>query len=89
MKTLLYVLQLFPAILAAVRSLEDAVPMPQQGKAKLDLVLDVARAAYDASVDLQREFAWDKLAGIVVAVVGKVVGALNALGVFKTSQQSA
>jgi hypothetical protein len=85
MKSLLLILQLFPVMLAGVRALEETIPLPQSGKQKLDLVLDVVKTAYESSAELQKEFAWDKLAGVVVTIVGKIVGTLNALGVFKKS----
>ncbi len=88
MKTLLAILQLFPFILAAVRAVEEAIPIPQTGKQKLDLVLDAVKAAYDGASDLQKQFSWDKLSGIVVTIVGKIVGVLNALGVFHTTSTS-
>jgi hypothetical protein len=83
MKTILAILQLFPAIIAAVQAIENAIPVSQQGKVKLDLVLDTVKTAYDAEESVRKDFSWDKLAGVVVTIVGKVVATFNALGVFK------
>lgn len=48
MKTLLLIFKLFPLLLSAVKAVEEAVPLPGQGKKKLDLVLDVLKSAYDS-----------------------------------------
>lgn len=82
MATLLLILQLFPLILQAVQAIEKAIPIPASGKAKLDLILDILKSAYDAGGDL-KQLSWDKLAGIAVVMVGKIVGVLNTLGVFQ------
>ena len=85
MKTLLAILKLFPAIIAAVRAIEEAVPITGAGKDKLDLILDIIKSVYDSANDLQDEFAWDKLSGIVISIIGKLVSMFNALGIFKKS----
>ena len=51
MKALSIVLTLFPVILNAVTTVENAIPLPGAGKQKLDLVLNVVKQAYDASAD--------------------------------------
>jgi hypothetical protein len=85
MKTLLLVMKLFPLLLAAVRAVEEAIPLPGQGKKKLDLVLDILKSAYDAGDDLLRDFAWEKVVQLAVPLIGKIVGVLNELGLFKKS----
>ena len=85
MKTLLLIMNLFPLLLSAVKAVEDAVPLPGQGKKKLDLVLDIVKSAYDAGDDLLRSFAWDKVVQVAIPMITKIVGALNNLGVFKKS----
>lgn len=70
--------------MAAVRS-PKAIPIPQSGKQTLDLVLDTVKTAYNPATDLHTQFSWEELAGIVVTIVGKVVGALDAICVFHTS----
>lgn len=84
MNTILAILQLFPTILSAITAVENVVPIPGQGKAKLDLILGIVKTAYDGAAGLEKSFAWDKLAGLVTTIVGQVVGFLNAVGVFKT-----
>ena len=56
MKALSIVLTLFPVILNAVTTVENAIPLPGAGKQKLDLVLNVVKQAYDASADLSHAF---------------------------------
>jgi hypothetical protein len=85
MKTLLAILKLVPAILTAIKALEEAIPIVGQGKAKLDLILDVIHTAYENASDLQDEFSWEKLSSIVAVIVGKIVAMFNALGIFKKS----
>lgn len=87
MNTFLIILKLAPLILSIVRSVEDAIPLPGQGKAKLDLVLDILKTAYEGSSSLAADFSWDKLVAIVVPMVGKIVDLHNALGLFQKSVQ--
>ena len=87
MNTLLTVLRLLPAVLAAVKAVEEAIPLPGQGKRKLDLVLDVVKSGYDAGTDLSACFTWEKLVALVVPMIAKIVDLHNALGLFhKTTQ---
>ena len=87
MNTLLIILRIFPLVLAAVQAVEQAIPLPGQGKKKLDLVLDVLKSAYDAGTDLSASFSWEKLLTVVVPMVGKIVDLHNALGLFQRSVQ--
>ena len=87
MNTFLIVLKLFPLILSIVRAVEDAIPLPGQGKMKLDLVLDILKTAYEGSSSLAADFSWDKLVAIVVPMVGKIVDLHNALGLFQKPTQ--
>ena len=86
MQTLLAWLKLFPAILSAVRGLEDAIPFPTAGKAKLDLLLSVIKTAYDAEQAISKEIPWERLASIVTTAAKVIVEGLNTLGVFHKSQ---
>lgn len=85
MKNLLLIMKLFPLLLSAVKAVEEAIPLPGQGKRKLDLVLDVLKSAYDAGDDLLREFTWEKVVQVAIPIISKIVAALNDLGVFKKS----
>lgn len=85
MKILLLTLKLFPLLLAAVRAVEEAIPLPGQGKRKLGLVLDILKSAYDTGDELLREFPWQRVVQITEPMVARIVASLNELGIFKKS----
>ena len=87
MKTLLLAIKLLPLVLEVVRAVEAALPLPGQGKKKLDLVLDVIKSAYDASTDLTASFSYEKLVTLVVPMIARIVDLHNALGMFQKSTQ--
>jgi len=89
MQTLSAWLRLFPALLAAVRGLEEAIPLPAAGKTKLDLLVAIIRTAYDAEEAIRKEIPWDRLVAIVTTAVKVIVEAFNALGIFSRNQQPA
>jgi hypothetical protein len=82
MKKLTVILKLFPVILSAVQAVEEAIPIPGQGRKKLDLVLDVLKQAFDASSDLSQSFSWENLVAVVVPMIAKIVDLHNELGLF-------
>ena len=82
MKKLTVILKLFPVILTAVQAVEEAIPIPGQGRKKLDLVLDVLKQAFDASSDLSQSFSWENLVAVVVPMIAKIVDLHNELGLF-------
>jgi len=88
MNSVLTILRVFPLILAAVKAVEDAIPLPGQGRKKLDLVLDVLKQAFDASEELSRAFTFEKLLTVVVPMIAKIVELNNALGLFQKSTSS-
>lgn len=76
MKQILLMLQLLPTLIQAVKSVEEAIPVPKSGKEKLDLVLETIRSTgEDIGV----------LAPAIVKVVTKVVETFNSLDIFKRS----
>ncbi|MCC6389113.1 MAG: hypothetical protein IT167_00820 [Bryobacterales bacterium] len=87
MNTLLIALNLLPVLLAAVKAVEEAIPLPGQGKQKLDLVLDVIKSAYDAGTDLSAKFSWEKLVTLIVPMINQIVALHNTLGLFQKSAQ--
>ncbi|MCC6366342.1 MAG: hypothetical protein IT165_22725 [Bryobacterales bacterium] len=87
MNMLLTALKLLPLVLAAVKAVEEAIPLPGQGKHKLDLVLDVIKSAYEASTSLSKEFSLDKLITLVVPMINQIVALHNALGLFQKPTQ--
>ena len=86
MSTLVSILNLLPAILAAVQAVEAAVPVPGAGKAKLDLVLGAVSDVYAADQQLQKAIPGDQLISIVGSLVSHVVANFNALGIFHKSK---
>lgn len=87
MNALFTALKLLPLVLAAVKAVEEAIPLPGQGKHKLDLVLDVIKSAYEASTSLSKEFSLEKLITLVVPMINQIVALHNALGLFQKSAQ--
>lgn len=83
-------LQLIPMILKLVPAFEDAFPIPQSGKDKLNLFLELAGTAWDAAKGaMGHALSKDEALAFIPTAVGIVVKALNALGVFKTSTPAA
>jgi hypothetical protein len=83
MNTVLIILKMLPVVLTAIRAVEEAIPLPGQGKKKLDLVLDILRTAYDGGVVDVRDFSWQKLVTIVVPMIARIVDLHNELGLFQ------
>jgi hypothetical protein len=88
MKKLTVILKLFPVILTAVQAVEEAIPIPGQGRKKLDLVLDVLKQAFDGSSELSQSFSWENLVAVVVPMIAKIVDLHNELGLFAKSTPS-
>jgi hypothetical protein len=88
MSTILIILKIFPLVLGAIRSIEDAIPLPGQGTKKLDLVLDILRTAYDGGMEVAKDCSWEKLVTIVVPMITRIVDLHNELGLFQKSQPS-
>jgi hypothetical protein len=76
MSTLLAILRILPAIIAAVKAIEDLFPGGGQGPAKLNLILDIIKTA-GAEVE--------PLIPQITSVIGKVVAFANAVGAFTKS----
>jgi hypothetical protein len=89
MNKFVMILRLFPLVLTAVRAVEESIPLPGQGRKKLDLVLNVVQQAYDDSADLSQSFSFDKLIAVVVPMIGKIVDLHNELGLFAKPPVSA
>ena len=87
MNTFLMILKIFPLVLSAVKVVEEAIPLPGQGKQKLDLVLDVIKSGFDASADLAKQFSWEKLLTVIVPMIARIVDLHNALGLFHKPTQ--
>jgi nucleotide-binding universal stress UspA family protein len=89
MNTVLIILKMLPVLMTAVRAVEEAIPLPGQGKKKLDLVLNILRTAYDSGiVDVARDFTWERLVNIVVPMIARIVDLHKELGLFPKTQPS-
>lgn len=74
MQTLLTIAQLLPALIAAIKAIEDAIPGSGQGEAKLAAVRGIIEA-----VDASYKNLWPQLQPII----GVLVGLFNKTGAFK------
>jgi len=81
MKTFLNILNAIPAVVGAVQTVESALPLPQAGQQKLNLVLGLAGAAFDVA-QAGEEISKGQLLSGVQAITTITVAALNAAGVF-------
>ncbi len=81
MKTFFNILNSIPAIIGAVQTVETALPLPQAGEQKLNLVLGLAGAAFDVA-QAGEEISKGQLLSGVQAITAITVAALNAAGVF-------
>jgi len=84
MNTFLTVFNAFPAILGAVQAVETAIPIPQSGQTKLNLVLGAAAAAWQAS-QIEQQISKSATLNAVTAIANLSVAELNAAGVFQRS----
>ena len=66
------ILQLIPSLIKAVVAAEEFIPIPGQGKAKLDFILNTISSVYSGAVSLIPQ---------ITAVIGHIVTLGNAAGV--------
>lgn len=78
MKTLLTIIQMLPALIQAVRQIEEFVPLPGAGKQKLELILGIVEDTVDDA---------KSMIPTIAKVVGRIVGLANAAGVFAKEPQ--
>ena len=76
MNTVIIILQLIPALIAAMKAIEEAVPGNGQGEQKLAAIRGVLEAA-DSGVAKY----WPQ----IQTAIGVLVGLFNRTGTFKTS----
>ena len=81
MNKFLAVFNSFPAILGAVQAVETAVPLPQAGVTKLNLILNAASLAWELS-QAQQQVSKNTTLNAITAIASLTVGELNAVGVF-------
>jgi hypothetical protein len=84
MKTFLAVFNALPAVLQSVQAVEAAIPLPQAGQQKLNLILGVAGTAWEFG---QAELQLPKgtTLAIVQTLANLTVAGLNTAGIFKQS----
>lgn len=82
MQKLIAWIKLIPGLLDAIRHVEEAIPLPSSGQQKLNLLLEIIHAFYDAEESVRKDFPWEKLAALVTATAARIVTAFNALGLF-------
>lgn len=86
MKYIILALQLFPAILAAVKAIEANVSLPKSGTEKLELVTGVVEEAYTSiNEGVKEDFSRETVTKLVVGIVARVVAIFNRLGIFSTA----
>ncbi len=86
MKYILLGLQLFPAILAAVKAAEAHISLPKSGAEKLNLVTGVVEEVYASIADgLREDYSRDSVMRLVVGIVTRVVAVFNRLGIFQAA----
>jgi len=76
MKIALMILQLFPAIVGAVKALEEFIPVSGAGKEKLAIIRTLLEETYGDVKEI-----WPTIERLIAALVS----AANALGIFKKS----
>ena len=74
MQTLILIAQLLPALIAAIKAIEEAIPGAGQGEAKLAAVRGIVEA-----VDTGYKNLWPQ----IQPVIGVLVGLFNKTGAFK------
>jgi len=88
MNTFLMFFNALPTIIQSVQAVEAAVPMPQAGQQKLNLILGTAATAWEVSQVVQ---ALPKATTVqaVQTITNLTVATLNAAGVFKHTTPAA
>ena len=75
MQTLILIVQLLPALISAIKAIEEAIPGTGQGEAKLAAVRGIIEA-----VDTGYKNLWPQ----IQPVIGVLVGLFNKTGAFKS-----
>jgi len=71
------VLELLPAIIAAIKAIEELLPESNKGAEKLALVREIITSTGDEA---------SKNWPLIESTINKLVGFFNKLGIFKTSK---
>jgi hypothetical protein len=92
MNTFLQIFNAFPSIIGAVQAVEAAIPLPQSGQQKMNMLLGAAGTAWEMSQVAQQlnpQVSKSSTLASVQALTNLTVAALNAAGVFGHSVPSA
>jgi hypothetical protein len=84
MNTFLNVFNALPAVIGAVQAVEVAIPVPQSGQQKLNLLLGAAAAAWEVS-QVEQALSKSTTLNAITALTNLTVASLNAAGVFNQS----
>ena len=76
MNTIIIILQLIPALIQAMKAIEDAIPGSGQGEQKLAAIRSILEVVDGSVAKL-----WPQISG----VIGVLVGLMNKTGAFKTA----
>jgi hypothetical protein len=76
MKTLLFIVQLIPALIELIKAIEAAIPASGQGREKLEAIRKIIEATYDGAKEM-----WPMIEKTIEAIVGL----FNKTGIFTTS----
>lgn len=75
------IFSIFPQIIAAVKTIEEAIPQGGSGSQKLSLIYNILTVAYEQSNKAFGTF--DQVWPIISSTVQATVAAFNATGIFK------
>jgi hypothetical protein len=74
---------IIPKLFEAIKKLEEEIPLPDVGKAKLDIILGAAHAIYDAEQAIEKEIPWAIIESAVTKAASIIVAVLKSMGIFK------
>lgn len=81
MNTFLQIFNALPSIIGAVQTVETAIPLPQSGQQKMNLILNAAGTAWEMS-QIEQQLSKSDTLSAVQALTNLTVSTLNATGVF-------
>ncbi|HEX4134136.1 MAG TPA: hypothetical protein VHY84_05895 [Bryobacteraceae bacterium] len=84
MNTFLQILNALPTIIQSVQAVETAIPLPQSGKQKLDLILGAAGTAWEIG-QVGQQISKTNTLQAIETLTNLTVASLNAAGVLKSS----
>jgi hypothetical protein len=84
MEDALTIVKLIPVAIAAVKSIEEFLPVSGAGKQKMDLVMGTIQDAFDGITT-----AWPSIAPVLEKFISGLVSLANAFGVFKKATPDA